>query len=287
MNGIVLFKNKSLKIEMSVKEANLSADVFAVCLTHAMSTEKEEIMGLLIGEIDEHSVCFISAVILLRRSDKQADRVEISPEQLSAASSRAEELSQMLDRPMRVIGWYHSHPHITVWPSHIDVQTQAAYQLMDDGFIGVIFSVFNQEKATNKSRVEVACFQSAKHGVGYDNYERVEIPLHIEPVDFMSEACVQSLAELATIIEQEEEESYKRTLKVLDLDLTVALQNEAVLTKNMMQIFEILVGPLMAVFESRIMNNETTIEKLHKEKEELREKLKQLALQRPYSTTSV
>lgn len=22
-------------------------------------------------------------------------------------------------RPMRVIGWYHSHPHITVWPSHV------------------------------------------------------------------------------------------------------------------------------------------------------------------------
>jgi len=20
---------------------------------------------------------------------------------------------------MRVIGWYHSHPHITVWPSHV------------------------------------------------------------------------------------------------------------------------------------------------------------------------
>lgn len=20
---------------------------------------------------------------------------------------------------MRVVGWYHSHPHITVWPSHV------------------------------------------------------------------------------------------------------------------------------------------------------------------------
>ena len=32
----------------------------------------------------------LSAVIMLRRSDKQPDRVEISPEQLSAASTRAE-----------------------------------------------------------------------------------------------------------------------------------------------------------------------------------------------------
>lgn len=39
---------------------------------------------------------------------------------------------------------YHSHPHITVMPSHVDVRTQAMYQTMDEGFIGLIFSVFNQ-----------------------------------------------------------------------------------------------------------------------------------------------
>lgn len=25
----------------------------------------------------------------------------------------------MTGRPVRVVGWYHSHPHITVWPSHV------------------------------------------------------------------------------------------------------------------------------------------------------------------------
>ena len=35
-------------------------------------------------------MCHILAVIVLQRSDKQVDRVEISPEQLSAASSQAE-----------------------------------------------------------------------------------------------------------------------------------------------------------------------------------------------------
>ena len=24
-----------------------------------------------------------------------------------------------LQRPIQVLGWYHSHPHITVWPSHV------------------------------------------------------------------------------------------------------------------------------------------------------------------------
>ncbi len=39
---------------------------------------------------------------------------------------------------------YHSHPHITVLPSHVDVRTQAMYQKLDEGFVGIIISAFNQ-----------------------------------------------------------------------------------------------------------------------------------------------
>lgn len=71
-------------------------------------------------QIDEkENVSHISACMILHRSDKQPDRVEISPEQLCGASAYAEQLASTLNRPMRVIGWYHSHPHITVWPSHV------------------------------------------------------------------------------------------------------------------------------------------------------------------------
>jgi BRCA1/BRCA2-containing complex subunit 3 len=137
---------------MAVKSVHIESEAYLVCLTHALSTEREEIMGLLIGDIDNENVSRISAVIMLRRSDKQSDRVEISPEQLSAASTDAERLAVELDRPMRVIGWYHSHPHITVWPSHVDVRTQAMYQMMDPGFVGLVFSVFNQDKNTKQNR---------------------------------------------------------------------------------------------------------------------------------------
>ena len=41
-------------------------------------------------QVGEDRSCHISAVIILSRSDKQPDRVEISPEQLSAASTEAE-----------------------------------------------------------------------------------------------------------------------------------------------------------------------------------------------------
>ena len=44
---------RALKIflpKMPVKGVYLTADCYSVCLSHALTTEKEEIMGLLIGE---------------------------------------------------------------------------------------------------------------------------------------------------------------------------------------------------------------------------------------------
>ena len=39
------------KIRMVVESVHLEADAYMVCLTHALSTEREEVMGLLIGEV--------------------------------------------------------------------------------------------------------------------------------------------------------------------------------------------------------------------------------------------
>lgn len=40
-------------IIMSLKAVHITQDVFFVCTTHALTTEKEEIMGLLLGDIIE------------------------------------------------------------------------------------------------------------------------------------------------------------------------------------------------------------------------------------------
>lgn len=72
------------------------------------------------------------------------DRVEASPEQMARCSAKAETFSDETGTLTRVVGWYHSHPHITVLPSHVDVRTQAMYQMLDPGFIGVIISTFNE-----------------------------------------------------------------------------------------------------------------------------------------------
>ena len=69
---------------------------------------------------------------------------------------------------MNVLGWYHSHPHITVHPSHVDLATQSSYQTMEQNFVGLIFSVFNYDPNTGIDSKEVAAFQSVK-GEGGNN----------------------------------------------------------------------------------------------------------------------
>lgn len=61
----------------------------------------------------------IKHLLILDRVDKRPDRVEISPETLSTGAVHADQISTELGVSWHVIGWYHSHPHITVWPSLI------------------------------------------------------------------------------------------------------------------------------------------------------------------------
>lgn len=72
----------------------------------------------------------------------------------------------------KIIGWYHSHPHITVLPSQVDVNTQASYQALDSGFIGLIFSVFD------KGRIEICAFQSLENNSS-KSWSRVEVPIEV------------------------------------------------------------------------------------------------------------
>ncbi|KAF3812400.1 hypothetical protein GH733_019536 [Mirounga leonina] len=213
----------AVQVVQAVQAVHLESDAFLVCLNHALSTEKEEVMGLCIGEVSRsvsltgtllssRSVCpgwvlaaptaaeatgtsdldpwadplegqlnddtrsdskftytgteirtvaekvdtvrivHIHSVIILRRSDKRKDRVEISPEQLSAASTEAE-ISLLVNKKL------------------LYVRTQAMYQMMDQGFVGLIFSCFIEDKNTKTGRVLYTCFQSIQAQKSSDVYQ--------------------------------------------------------------------------------------------------------------------
>uniref|UniRef100_A0A0D9WJ95 MPN domain-containing protein n=1 Tax=Leersia perrieri TaxID=77586 RepID=A0A0D9WJ95_9ORYZ len=148
---------------MSLTEVRIGEEVWLTCLTHALTTEAEEIMGLLFGDIKHSSRGGVTAVIWgaspQMRCERKKDRVEVNPELLAAASAEAEVMSATIGVKTRVIGWYHSHPHITVQPSHVDERTQASFQLMDQGFVGLIFSCFSED-AQKVGKIQVIAFQS-------------------------------------------------------------------------------------------------------------------------------
>lgn len=106
-------------------QCELSLGVHHALLCHALSSEREEVMGLLLGETLErgggasgsaspsggdgaYGVVRVLALLPQKRVDIRPDRVEATPEQLAFASSEAETIATqaaMEDR-LRVVGWY-------------------------------------------------------------------------------------------------------------------------------------------------------------------------------------
>uniref|UniRef100_A0AAY4BQ07 MPN domain-containing protein n=1 Tax=Denticeps clupeoides TaxID=299321 RepID=A0AAY4BQ07_9TELE len=242
---------------MAVSAVHLESDAFLVCMNHALSTEKEEVMGLCIGEVNTSRIVHIHSVIILRRSDKRKDRVEISPEQLSAAST------EMTGRPVRVVGWYHSHPHITVWPSHVDVRTQAMYQMMDQGFVGLIFSCFIEDKNTKVRVVSLYLSLMCRR------YERIEIPIHVVPHEAIGKVCLESAVELPRILCQEEQDTYRRIHRWSSLHLSLLKLMSPVFTKNLCSQMSAVSGPLLQWLEDRLEQNQQSIQDLTQEKDRL------------------
>ncbi|XP_077291250.1 lys-63-specific deubiquitinase BRCC36-like [Arctopsyche grandis] len=261
----------------SLQLVQLSADVFTVCLQHALATEREEIMGLLIGEVDDEStVVSIAASLILRRSDKKPDRVEISEEQLVSATIFAEDLAYKTGKPLRVVGWYHSHPHITVWPSHVDLDTQAMYQQMDSSFVGLIFAVFLTEQSTKAHEVQVTCFQSVETS---SSRSRIEIPLVIvQPQNALLSTCFETLIQLPKIFDEEENETFSKETGGIEGDFLTEQHNEAVRTIALGHIAEKMTRPMMEVLAERNQYSKTRLQMLRNYHKFLMGKLEECGL---------
>ena len=134
------------------------------CTAHALTTQTEEVMGLLIG-VWIKNIVQISHVHIVKRQNntRQKDRVEIAPEDVSKAAIRAEELAKETGKDLKVVGWFHSHPHISILPSHVDAKTQGEYQqYMDERFVGLIFSVFDENVVEMTGSIKMIAFQAER-----------------------------------------------------------------------------------------------------------------------------
>jgi BRCA1/BRCA2-containing complex subunit 3 len=150
----------------------ISIDAYSSCLNHALLTEAEEIMGILLGRcipnnnnnnnnnIDYNNyeykrdkdkenfntnIIQIFSTICLSRKCKEKDRVEFDEIQIAKACEIADNISKKTKVDINVVGWYHSHPKITIPPSQVDLNTQFSQQYQGP-FIGIIISCFNMDK---------------------------------------------------------------------------------------------------------------------------------------------
>ena len=174
-------------------------DVVRTCFHHALSSEQEEVMGMLFGQKTlglDGIVIEIHSLRIVPRLDKRKDRVEISDDQMVKTLQEAEE------QKLQIVGWYHSHPNITVWPSHVDLRTQFNYQRMDKLFVGLIFSVFCAEKEKHTHSYQMIAFQAVED----ENNQLVQKLIEIETIstdDKLSKNVGEEMVRLSDIICQE------------------------------------------------------------------------------------
>uniref|UniRef100_A0A1B6DTV1 MPN domain-containing protein n=1 Tax=Clastoptera arizonana TaxID=38151 RepID=A0A1B6DTV1_9HEMI len=240
---------------MYLSAVYMSNDLYMACLQLALSTEKAEVMALLLGEYkeeDDGNVLYILALKIPLRLDKKKDRVEMSPQQLVEATEYASEFSKKCGRELRIVGWYHSHPHITVYPSQIDLGTQMSYQLLDKGFVGVICSVFSENSSNKVCEVNLICFQSKtyKKSDGDDGREIKEVPIHILPDKTPNINCLELICGLPEILLEEELNDYG-SMDNTKLDPYSLIQNRLVLAKSISHLIDNLSMPLLKTLKGR------------------------------------
>ncbi|KAI8814058.1 lys-63-specific deubiquitinase BRCC36-like protein [Cladochytrium replicatum] len=229
---------------MTLEAVHIDADVLFQFMTYALCFEKEEVCSILLGVAPTPTSAHVTGTFFALRRDKRRDRVEIHPEQLSEAMVVAESQGK------GVIGWAHSHPNITVFPSHVDLATQLNLQkYTDPNFFGLVLSCFDGGKETQK--LQVICFQTIQ---AYDEPpKQLEIPLIILPSPNLSESALLPLAtHIINMLYKEEKDGYSNAIQS---DAGSVPINSTVYTQHLVQLMDRLGGPILAFLNDRHERN--------------------------------
>jgi BRCA1/BRCA2-containing complex subunit 3 len=202
----------------------ITVEAYSACLSHALVTDSEEVMGLLLGNIKHDpeigQIINIISTICLTRKCKAKDRVEFDEIQIAKASEIADSLASEHNIEVNVVGWYHSHPKITIPPSSVDLATQFAQQYQGP-FVGLIISCFHND-SSNTNKINLIAFQTK-------NENGINAPLFID-IDFIYEndlisnlqanVCnsAQTFSNILKNLLSEEDEQFKKDSSNIEKD---------------------------------------------------------------------
>ena len=240
---------------------NLTSDAYSSILNHALLTENEEIMGLLIGnEIKKKDSLIINifATICLTRKCKEKNRVEFDEIQMAHAIEITNEIKKENKIDANVVGWYHSHPKITIPPSNVDLNTQKSQQYQGT-FVGLIVSCFSTD--SNKiNKINLIAFQtkSDKYNVLSPHYIKIEFVNELEIFGNNWSNTSNNAMTFASILQNllnEEEEQYNKEKEIIDEDDSI---NKILLYSNrqslLCKIIQNVSSPYINSLDSEIEN---------------------------------
>ena len=138
-------------------------------------------------------------------------------------------------------------PHITVYPSHVDVRTQLRYQQFDARFFGMITSCYDP-RPDKRFSLEYIAFQASPES------ERVDIPLVVtRRVNGSSLASETLPVSLRTLVEEEKKlaEDHSRTGSAAALMHTLGVYQ-----KNMSRVVEYHLDPTIRRLEEELLSRQ-------------------------------
>ncbi|VVC41045.1 JAB1/MPN/MOV34 metalloenzyme domain,Brcc36 isopeptidase [Cinara cedri] len=228
----------------------ISDEVMLMFHNLALLTEKEEVAALMIGDkkVSANGISVsVTALSIPPRGEIKKDRVEIMSEDLVNAMEDAKEFSRIKGENLNVIGWYHSHPHITVWPSNVDLQTQLNLQNMDSCFVGIICSSYNTDTTAMVREMKAICFQ-AKQVEGL--VHRIDVPFHVVPTACTSQMSLGIIVKHIGTLYDELENKFNRANETESCPVA-QLHNESAYAVLGLHMLETVAKPMLQMFETQ------------------------------------
>ncbi|KYQ96683.1 Mov34/MPN/PAD-1 family protein [Tieghemostelium lacteum] len=140
------------------KYVKISAIALLKMVMHARSGGKLEVMGLLMGKVENNTMIVMDSFAL---------PVEGTETRVNAQSEANEYMVEYLTlitqtgRLENALGWYHSHPGYGCWLSGIDVSTQMVNQQYSEPWLGI---VIDPTRTISAGKVEIGAFRTYPQG---------------------------------------------------------------------------------------------------------------------------
>jgi proteasome lid subunit RPN8/RPN11/transposase-like protein len=171
---------------------------------------KKEVHGFLIGRNIEKGIVVEEAVPMRHGTETS---VQFTDEDYVSAAEIGESAAR---KGQYIVGWYHSHPGLSVFMSSMDVETHLGYQGPNPKCIAIVIDPL---KISPDIRQWIGFFKldDPKKGINAKSVDvEVELPAHLTTIAYTLSRISEKYAHgQPLIIEKSEETTYKRHESIL------------------------------------------------------------------------